>query len=132
VKKYGTSECGEMGGGWCNYVFEHTPFPALVQADGAKWTEIGPFKDGHDRAMRFGPKRHGFTAETCAAECKNFKYFGLEGNGQCWCDNDLAHSTKHGPGGCGKMGGDWCMYIYEQALFPTGALRVKELGPYKD
>ena len=30
------------------------------------------------------------------------------------------------------MGGGWCNYIYEQALFPTGALKVKELGAYKD
>ena len=64
VTKYGKSDCGKAGGGWCNYVFESSPFPVLPAASLAAlpYTIIGSFKDTGDRALRWGPHEWGFTA----------------------------------------------------------------------
>jgi len=43
-----------------------------------------------------------------------YMYFALQYGGECYCDFDLAHATKYGPGECGKTGGSWCNFIYER------------------
>jgi hypothetical protein len=122
-----------MGGGWCNYVYEATPFPNLPPVDpNAKVLAIGSYKDTGSRALRYGPHAYGYTAETCAKACPTFKYVALQNNGWCCCDNDLSHVTKYGPASCGLMGGGWCNYVYQNNDQPTGYLTIKELGAYKD
>jgi cellulase/cellobiase CelA1 len=83
---------------------------------------------------------YGFTAETCQAACPTYKYFALQNNGWCCCDNDLTHATKYGAANCGKAGGGWCNYVYEALpAEPTPApvavvdtAMWMEIGPYKD
>ena len=74
----------------------------------------GPYRDTHDRALRNGPMAYGHTAETCAKACPTYKYFALQNNGWCCCDNDFTHVTKYGKADCGATGGGWCNYVYEQ------------------
>jgi len=58
VRKYGKGNCGDKGGGWCNFVYESQPFPQKSKYEGFIVKELGPYKDKEDRAMtRFGPNR---------------------------------------------------------------------------
>ena len=82
------------------------------------YKEKGPYKDTNSHALRYGPQQYGYNALTCSAACRNwtghsYKYFSLQHNGQCFCDDDWAHATKYGEGSCDKMGGSLCNYIYE-------------------
>tara|TARA_B110000483_G_C18197194_1_gene543544 strand:+ start:612 stop:1997 length:1386 start_codon:yes stop_codon:yes gene_type:complete len=90
-----------------------------------KFKELGPYKDTGNRALRYGPKKYGYNAKTCAKATKGYKYFALQNNGWCCADNDLSHATKYGKsntckygkkgiGNGGKLGGPWCNYIYEK------------------
>lgn len=96
-----------------------------------KFKEIGPYADTGNRALRYGPKNYGYTAEACAEATKGFKYFALQHGdattGWCSADNDLNHAKKYGKSnkcdrgpsgirGGGKSGGPWCNYIYEKII----------------
>ena len=78
---------------------------------------LGCYKDTGNRALRYGPHRYGYTAETCKKACPNYKYFALQnGNGTtgwCCCDNDWNHVTKYGVKNCGKTGNAWGNYVYK-------------------
>ena len=103
--KYGTSSCNGMGGGWCNYIYKNIDVAANN-------TPIGPFKDTGSRAFRHGPKAYGYNVGSCQKACKDYKYFALQNNGWCSCENDLQHATKYGTSSCGFYGGGWCNYIF--------------------
>ena len=65
------------------------------------WVERGGYKDTSNRALRYGPHQHGYTAATCQAACQDwngnvYKYFALQNNGWCSCDNDWNQITKYG------------------------------------
>jgi hypothetical protein len=92
------------------------PAPEKPKTNETKmYVEIGSYMDKPERALRFGPMRAKFTAEQCMNECgPQYKYFSLQYNGQCFCENDLDHATKYGKAECGKEGGTWCNFIYEQ------------------
>ena len=79
-----------------------------------KFKELGPYKDTEHRALRYGPRRYGYNAKTCAKATNGYKYFALQHNGWCCADNDLNHARKYGGSNCGKLGGSWCNYIYEK------------------
>jgi hypothetical protein len=82
-----------------------------------KSVAVGPYKDTADRAMKLGPSNYdGFTKASCAATCSSYKYFAMQYNSQCFCENDFAKSTKYGPAECGENGGGWCNYIFENVL----------------
>ena len=77
------------GGGWCNYIYKNIDVTA-------KNTPIGPFKDTGSRAFRHGPKAYKATTSGIAQKaCKDYKYFALQHNGWCSCENDLQHATKY-------------------------------------
>ena len=78
-----------------------------------KYKEIGPYKDTKYRALRSGPHRRSYNVDTCSNACKDYKYFALQDGNWCSCENDLNHATKYGPRYCGKNGGGYCNYIYE-------------------
>ena len=46
-----------------------------------KFKELGPYKDTEHRALRYGPRRYGYNAKTCAKATKGYKYFALQHNG---------------------------------------------------
>ena len=74
------------------------------------WVERGGYKDTSDTALRYGPHQYGYTAATCQTACQDwngkvYKYFALQNNGWCSCDNDWNHITKYGQKSCGKTGG---------------------------
>ena len=75
--------------------------------------KIGAFKDKSDRALRYGPKSSGYTPKKCMEACPEYKYFALQYNGHCFCDNDLERAKKYGRHTCGLSGGAWCNYVYE-------------------
>ena len=98
---YGTATCGKTGGGWCNYVYETTPY-----------INIGSYKDTSTRALRWGPQAYGYTAAQCVAACPDYRYAALQNGdgttGWCSCDDDLSNATKYGTSTCGLTGGGWC------------------------
>jgi len=44
--------------------------------------------------MRYGPQAYGYDVMKCMNACPLYQYVALQDNGQCFCDNDLSHSTK--------------------------------------
>ena len=103
--KYGTSSCNGMGGGWCNYIYKNIDVTA-------KNTPSDPSRDTGSRAFRHGPKAYGYNVGSCQKACKDYKYFALQHNGWCSCENDLQHATKYGTSSCGFYGGGWCNYVF--------------------
>ena len=81
---------------------------------------IGPFRDTGNRAFRHGPKAYGYNVGSCQKACKDYKYFALQHNGWCSCENDLQHATKYGTSSCGFYGGGWCNYIFRNDDLPSG------------
>lgn len=90
----------------------------------SNFKDIGPYKDTPNRALRYGPKKYGYSPQTCSEATQGFKYFSLQDNGWCAADNDYNHATKYGESNrCiygkrgirngGKLGGPWCNYIFE-------------------
>ena len=84
------------------------------------WIERGGYRDTSSRALRHGPHAYGYTAASCQKACHNwngisYKYFALQDNGWCCCDNDWKEVTKYGKKSCGKTGGGWCNYVYESS-----------------
>ena len=75
---------------------------------------VGSYKDTSNRALRYGPKAYGYTVETCANACSEYKLFGLQNNGWCQCDNEFTHASKYGASSneCRPLGGPWCNAIY--------------------
>jgi len=76
---------------------------------------IGCYKDKPSRAMRYGPKKWHYTAKTCSAACKDYKYFSLQAGSWCSCENDLLHATKYGKASnCrDRRGGGWANDIFQ-------------------
>lgn len=89
----------------------------LIKRCNTEYVDEGCYKDTGNRALRHGPHRYGYTAETCRQACPNYKYFALQnGNGTtgwCSCDNDWNHVTKYGAKSCGKTGNGWGNYVYK-------------------
>jgi hypothetical protein len=75
IKKYGPSNCGEMGGGWCNYVYE-----IKKHTEKHEYTQIASYKDTGNRAMRLYIG-NGFSQKTCLTACGDYKFFALQYNG---------------------------------------------------
>jgi len=93
-----------------------------------KYREIGAFKDDpSSRAFRYGPQTYGYNADSCQNACKNYRYFSLQDNGQCFCENDWNHATKYGRDSCGKMGASRCNYIYENVSRDNNVLASQSL-----
>jgi len=69
------------GGSWANAVYHNTA------------TYVGCYTDNSHRNMKHGPKRYvdrygqRYNANSCALDCKGFKYIALQNNGWCSCDN---------------------------------------------
>jgi len=141
VSKHGKSptECGPTGIAWCNYVHRQklcpsppslpapppspaeSPPPSPPPASPVDCTSepelIGSYIDTPDRAMR-DFKGSSFDLKGCASACPTFTYIALQYFGQCYCDNDWSHVSKHGesPTECGPTGTSWCNYVHRQKL----------------
>ena len=110
-----------------------------VRTAGApKW--LGCYQDNGARDFCCGPKKYGYTSDTCATACAGFKYFALQDNGWCTCDNDYSTPAqtypKRSDTDCNKggkrMGGAWRNSVFEQttavtSLTPT-AVGVTSVG----
>mmetsp|Transcript_4624 Transcript_4624/g.6430 ORF Transcript_4624/g.6430 Transcript_4624/m.6430 type:complete len:534 (+) Transcript_4624:93-1694(+) len=83
-----------------------------------KYKFKGCYIDKWDRDLPSGPRKWGFTKETCMEACKGFLYFGLEGGSWCCCGNKYG---KHGPAplaNCNDksdqmLGGSFRIALYE-------------------
>eukprot|EP01084_Bolivina_argentea_P231501 390395_1 len=92
----------------------------LIQA--ADYTYVGCFVDSADRALRYGPYNFGYTIESCYTVCASYKYFALQYNGWCSCENVYDEATKHGPAtNCpdNKLGGTWANDLFRIYCTPT-------------
>ena len=99
---------------------------------------LGCYTDDSDRDFCCGPKVYGFNHETCAAACATFKYFALQNNGYCSCDNDFSTPsstyTKMPDSDCGpkKLGGSWRNAVHSNESPATssgaGLLELINLG----
>lgn len=109
VTQYGTAtNCpsNRMGSNWANDVFENIGY----------YQYIGCYRDTGDRALRYGPKAYGYNKVTCRIACNQYKYYALQDNGWCSCENDYIHATKYGTStGCGSngLGGGFANSLYE-------------------
>lgn len=82
------------------------------------YTKVGPYMDSENTGDRALPHYKGTDnsvngASNCSKKCKDYKYFGMQDSGQCFCGNDWDKATKYGKGNCGENGGWWCNYIYK-------------------
>ena len=86
-----------------------TAVAAAVAAAAAGNKYVGCYRDSGDRDMTRGPRRYGFTIDSCRNECKRtgFKYAGLQAGSYCFCDNTFGKHGKRPDSECpsGKGGG---------------------------
>ena len=87
---------------------------------------LGCYKDQSSRALRYGPQEYGYNPESCLTACINYKYFALQHNGWCSCENDYNHATKYGEAtNCpnSQLGGSWANDLFQnnyvESLSPT-------------
>ena len=84
----------------------------------------GAFKDDPKRAMNVMINNGGYYYDetSCSQACKDYTYFGLQdgsnNRSQCFCSDSWASTTQYGPDDCGKDGGPWCNYVYENVKPP--------------
>ena len=85
----------------------------------------GQFKDATKRAMNItiGDGGYHYDETSCSQACKKHKYFGLQDGGnngpsQCFCSDSWAETTQYGTDSCGRFGGAWCNYVYENVKPP--------------
>ena len=79
-----------------------------------------------------GPRAFGYTSHACAAACTGYRYFALQGGGQCFCGHALgrkaANHSKLADGKCGHVcaaeegmapprlcGAAWRNAVYEES-----------------
>merc|ERR1711957_735479 len=56
-----------------------------VKANKTRW--VGCYTDNRKRDLRSGPHKYGYNNNKCNLACQRFKYFALQNNGMCVCDN---------------------------------------------
>ncbi|AYV79228.1 MAG: hypothetical protein Faunusvirus6_6 [Faunusvirus sp.] len=63
---------------------------------GSQWTWVGLFKDTTNRALpvNLGAVNINNTVAECAGKSKNYKYFAIQNNNECWAGN--SGYNKHG------------------------------------
>jgi len=69
---------------------------------------LGCYRDAPgDRAFNDGPRAFGHTSQSCAAACTGYRYFALQGGGQCFCGREPPHGnanhTKLADSKCGHV-----------------------------
>ena len=68
------------------------------------------------------------TAESCARECPDSKYIGLQYYGnRCWCDDSWEDITRYGATECDEFGAGDANYIYKNVRFD-----VDNMSPWID
>jgi hypothetical protein len=80
---------------------------------------LGCYRDAPRRALRYGPRRRGYDRKRCSHACRDYRYYGLQANGWCSCENSLAHATRYGPSKrCSKSGkgGHWSNDLYQNRI----------------
>ena len=89
----------------------------MVISSQPKYKHLGCYKERlGDEALRYGPHSYGFVPMTCRQACRGYKYFALQDNGWCSCENDLRHATKHGRAtNCpeNRMGGRYANDLFQ-------------------
>ena len=92
----------------------------------------GCHKDTADRDLADGPASFGHSSQSCAGACMGYKYFALQGGGQCFCGKAFGSSPQHAKapdGQCGRVcvgeegktpprlcGGGWRNAVYASPL----------------
>lgn len=85
----------------------------------------GSYKDGGRRAMNVSIDGGEYIHNeiSCSRSCKKYTFFGLQNGGangpsQCFCSDSWDETTMYGEGDCGRHGGPWCNYVYENMGLP--------------
>lgn len=80
----------------------------------------GAYRDDAKRAMTISIDNEQWIHNelSCSQKCKKHSYFGLQAGGtngpsQCFCSDSWDETTQYGEDNCGKYGGPWCNYVYE-------------------
>jgi len=110
-----------MGGPWANAVYTNNFY-----VENTDYTYQGCFRDDGNRDFGFGPRNYGYDWVTCREACYDFKYFALQHNGWCSCDNSYGNpehqypqiddSECHDYAGWG-MGGGWANAVFQNNLY---------------
>merc|ERR1712072_986113 len=118
-RKRPSGECNQGGtgkGGPCrNAVYTNARYSAPKSQ-----RYLGCYQDNGPRDFRYGPKRYGYRANTCAAACKQYTYVALQNGGWCSCDNNYSTPSRNYPkkptNQCNKGftggGGGWRNAVY--------------------
>jgi len=89
---------------------------------------LGCYKDNSSRDMKHGPKKYGYKGvdgpKKCHDACKQYKYFALQNNGWCSCDNTYGTPAstykKLSDAKCGstqpRSGKGWTNAVYTKQL----------------
>jgi hypothetical protein len=84
------------------------------------YKDLGCWKDTADRALKGGPKRYGYTVETCKQEAieRGSSIFALQNNGWCSTSDKTNKDDDYRKYGrstdpCNPLGGGWQNHVYE-------------------
>eukprot|EP00470_Lotharella_oceanica_P006738 CAMPEP_0170197898 /NCGR_PEP_ID=MMETSP0040_2-20121228/67499_1 /TAXON_ID=641309 /ORGANISM="Lotharella oceanica, Strain CCMP622" /LENGTH=139 /DNA_ID=CAMNT_0010447693 /DNA_START=9 /DNA_END=428 /DNA_ORIENTATION=+ len=88
-----------------------------------KYKFIGCYHDKWNRDLPKGPRKWGYTPESCMAACDGFLYFALQGGSWCCCGNTYGKHGKAPEPDClhkkndkeEMLGGEFLNAIYEIA-----------------
>ena len=103
-----------MGGPYSNAVYKNTDYAPIPDY-------LGCFQDNAARDLKFGPKNYGYTAKSCMAACKTYKFVALQNGGECFCDDEYSTPPSEYPkianGRCDEkvvgMGGTYANAVYK-------------------
>ena len=62
--------------------------------------------------------------------CKSHKFFALQDKSWCSCGNDWDKVIQYGDSECGKTGGAWCNYVYQNNKVQKAS--YLPIGSYRD
>ena len=94
-----------------------------LSCDGDIPVYIGCYSDSspdRDLPIRKGKK---YDKSSCNTACKEYKYFGLQYRGKCWCGHTYGTGPKHvekpdsACGGAEGIGGSWTNSVYKTCAY---------------
>ena len=71
--------------------------PYYLTTDSSNYRYVGCYTDNRRRDLKFGPRKYGYTADSCRTACValTYTYFSLQHGGQCFCDNSYSTPSTY-------------------------------------
>ena len=95
---------------------------------------VGCYQDDANRDFDYGPREYGYTADSCLEACADFKYFALQHQGWCSCDNTYGTPEAQYPqlpdNKCGNdlTGRGWSNAVYENTNYVPTTIGYTYIG----